>query len=341
MTTPLNVLVLGGTSWLGGAIARHAVDGGHAVTCLARGESGEVPPGVDWVHADRWDKDAYESVTGKDWDAVIDVSWQPELVRSALGALAPTARHWIYVSSLSVYRDDSEPRADESAVLHPAWSGTGEVDREQYGPAKVSCETACLDAVPAGSLLIARSGLIAGYGDRSDRFGYWPARVARATFPGEEVLVVDSADQLTQVIDVEDLAGWLVDCAAAGTSGSYNAMGDAVPFGQVLEGCVEAVGQAPTWVPVEPEWLEGEGIEPWAGKESIPLWLPLPAYAGFMTRRNDAARAAGLSTRPLSETIAATLAWEQELGLDRDRDAGLSANREAELLAAWRAKTSS
>ena len=272
---------------------------------------------------------------------MVDVSWQPALVRSALGALAAAARRWIYVSSLSVYQDDSEPGADESAALHPPWSGSGEVKIEQYGPAKVACEAACLDAVPAERLLIARSGLIAGHGDRSDRFGYWPARVARATYPGEEVLVVDSPAQQVQVVDVEDLAGWVVDCATAGTSGTYNTMGDPLPMKQVLEGCVEAVGQAPTWVPVDPEWLQGEGIEPWSGKESIPLWLPLPTYAGFMTRRNDAAKAAGLSTRPLRETIAATLAWEQELGLDRDRGAGLSATREAELLATWRARSPS
>jgi nucleoside-diphosphate-sugar epimerase len=341
MTTPLRVLVLGGTSWLGGAIARHAVDRGHEVTCLARGKSGEVPPGVEWVSADRWDKHAYEEVTGQDWDAVVDVSWQPNLVRSAVGALAPTARQWIYVSSLSVYQDDSEPGADESAAVHPPWTGSGEVSIEQYGPAKVACETACLEALPAEQVLVARAGLIAGYGDRSDRFGYWPARVARSKFPGEEVLVVDSPDQVAQLIDVEDLARWLVDCVAAGRSGTFNAMGDAVPVQQVLDGCVEAVGQAPTWVPVQPEWLEAESIEPWAGQDSIPLWLPLPAYAGFMTRRNDAAKAAGLSLRPLSETISASLAWEQELGLDRDRSAGLSATREAELLAAWRQKTSS
>ena len=137
---PLDLLVLGGTSWLGGAVAQHALARGHRVTCLARGESGTPPDGVSWVRADRSAAGAYTEVASCDWNVVLDVSWQPDLVRSALAALAERARHWVYVSSCSVYADDSVPGEDEDAALHAAHPGSGVVPIEAYGPAKVACE---------------------------------------------------------------------------------------------------------------------------------------------------------------------------------------------------------
>ena len=137
---PIDLLVLGGTSWLGGAVARDALARGHRVTCLARGEAGTPPEGVTWVRADRREPGAYDQVALRDWDAVLDVSWQPEQVRSALAAVAAHARHWLYVSSCSVYSDDATPGTDESAPTHPPYAGTGPADIETYGPAKVACE---------------------------------------------------------------------------------------------------------------------------------------------------------------------------------------------------------
>lgn len=332
---PLRVLILGGTSWLGGTLARRAVDRGHQVTCLARGESGDVPDGARHVRADRWASGAYQEVAGTDWDAVLDVSWQPDLVRSALTALSTRAGIWIYVSSCSAYRDDATPDTDESAPLHEPWRGTGEVTREEYGAAKVTCEQACLAALPADRVLIARAGLIAGYGDRSDRFGYWPARIAETETVASPVLIPDSPQLSVQVIDVEDLTTWLLDCAETRTHGIFNAVGDEHSMATVLEACARRVGRSPTWVPVPPHWLAEHDVAPWAGPESLPLWLPLPAYAGFATRRNEAARSAGLRLRPLEETIAAALAWEQERGLTRDRKAGLTRARETALLDLW------
>src|SRR5512139_3570353 len=180
MTERFRVLVLGGTSWLGGAVASLAVERGHRVTCLARGDSGTVPVGASHVRSDRWAPGAYDEVADRDWDAVVDVSWQPELVRSALDALAHRTRHWVYVSSISVYADHATPDADESAPVVDPWSGSGEVGLEAYGGAKVSCETSCRTALDSERLLVARGGLIVGYGDRSDRFGYWPAGPGRS-----------------------------------------------------------------------------------------------------------------------------------------------------------------
>lgn len=332
MTTTQRTLILGGTSWLGGSMARLARERGHQVTCLARGESGPVAEGVTLVAADRWERGAYDGVAGQDWDAVIEVSWQPELVRSALTALADRADHWTYVSSGSVYSDDSTSGADESAETLDAWSGSGLVTIEEYGPAKVSCEAACTAAIPADRLLIARAGLIAGYGDRSDRFGYWPGRFASES-ARDGVVLMPSMQSPVQVIDVEDLAAWLISAREAGTVGIFDAVGEALTFADLVSECATASNKELTCAVAEPEWLLEQGVAPWAGPDSLPLWLPMPEAAGVLTRRNDAATKAGLRLRSLADTVRGALAWERELGLDRSpRKAGLRPEREVELV---------
>lgn len=338
MTDRLRILVLGGTSWLGGTVASVAVARGHEVTCLARGESGSVPDGARHVPADRWLSGAYDGVATSDWDAVVDVSWQPELVRSALAALASRARHWLYVSSISVYADHSIPGGDESAQLLPVWSGSGEANAEDYGEAKVSCETACAQRVDTARLLVARAGLIVGYGDRSDRFGYWPGRFARASH-GEPVLVPPK-DMPVQVIDVVDLACWLVASAELGVSGTYDTVGPSLSFGDVAASCAPAAAVEPDLVDPGEEWLVAEGVAPWAGPDSLPLWLPLASHGGMVSRSGAAVRRAGLECRPLQETVDDSLRWEREQGLARERRAGLSSEREAALLRRWAAARS-
>jgi 2'-hydroxyisoflavone reductase len=328
----LDLLVLGGTSWLGGEVARRALARGHRVTCLARGQAGLAPEGVTWVRADRSTDTAYDEVADRDWDAVVEVSWQPDFVRSALEALGKRTGHWVYVSSCSVYSDERTPNTAEEATRHPAHPGAGQVGPEAYGPAKVACEDACVSAMGADHTALVRAGLIVGYGDRSDRFGYWPARITRAG-DGEPVLV-PPRDSACQVIDVEDLADWLVLLAEQRTGGAFNALGDVTTVGAVLDACLAAVDHDATLVEVSDGWLAEQGVAPWSGPESLPLWLPQTDYAGFMTRRNDQALAAGLTLRPLADSVAASLRWEREAALDRDRSAGLSPAREAELLTA-------
>ena len=329
------ILILGGTSWLGGAVASHAVERGHQVTCLARGESGDVPVGATHVVADRRESGAYDDVAGQDWDVVLDVSWQPEQVRSALSALASRAKHWVYVSSISVYADQSTPGADESAPLAEPWTGTGEVGIEEYAGAKVSCETSCLSAMGADCLLIARPGLIVGYGDRSDRFGYWPARFAQAD-EGEPVLVPPS-DTGVQVIDVVDLARWLVDVAEREVVGTFDATGPQLSFADVEAAWRSLAGTIPALVDPGERWLVEAGVAPWAGPDSLPLWLPRESHGGMTARGAQAVRDAGLSTRPLVDTLADALRWERELGLDRERRAGLTPATEAGLIHRFRA----
>ena len=153
---------------------------------------------------------------------------------------------------------------------------------EAYGPAKVACEEAVVAAMGAEHSALARAGLICGYGDRSDRFGYWPARVDRAG-DGEPVLV-PPRDTPLQVIDVEDLAAWLVHLAEDRVPGAFNALGDVTTVGAVLDACDAATGRRPSYVEVGDGWLAEHEVKPWMGPESLPLWLPQPEYAGFMTR---------------------------------------------------------
>jgi nucleoside-diphosphate-sugar epimerase len=333
------ILVLGGTSWLGGAVVRAALGRGGDVVCLARGESGTVPEGAEHVVADRWAPGAYAAVADQDWDLVVDVSWQPELVRSAVSALADRARHWVYVSSCSVYAGHDQPGADESAALLEPWEGAGEVDITAYGPAKVSCETACVEALGAERVLLARAGLIGGYGDLSDRFGYWPARMDRAR-EGASPALLPPLDGPVQLIDVDDLATWLLEAGLRRTAGAFNAVGDSVSFREVLDACTRHTGIAPELVIADQEWLVDQAVRPWAGSDSLPLWLPLPEYAGHMTRSNDAARRYGLQLRPVDQTVVAALAWERTLGTGRERKAGLSPAREAQLVAVLRERAS-
>ena len=336
-TTPappaLRLLVLGGTSWLGGTVADLARRRGHEVTCLARGISGAVPGQVRHVVADRWQDGAYDEVAGSDWDAVLDLTWQPELARSALSALATRAAHWILVSSCSVYADHATPGHDESAAVVDGWTGHGEAPIEEYGAAKVSCETASRDALHADRLLIARAGLIAGYGDTSDRFGYWPARFATES---HGAVLVPPLDGPVQVVDVADLARWLVLCAESRTAGTVDAVGEPHVFRDVLEACVEATGNGSPVVESSDPWLQEREVSPWMGPESLPLWLPRPDYAGLMARSNTTATASGLTTRPLGDTVDDSLRWEVELGLHRERKAGLSPERERSLVDALR-----
>jgi hypothetical protein len=179
-------------------------------------------------------------------------------------------------------------------------------------------------------LLVARAGLIGGYGDRSDRLGYWPGRIARAA--DDEPVLVPARGADCQVVDVEDLAAWLVRGAEERLSGVFNAVGDVSTVGAVLDASAEAAGTSPRYVEATDDWLAAHEVDPWMGPESLPLWLPGPEYAGFMNRRNAAARAAGLTLRPLAETVRAALRWERERGLERERRAGLSPARERALL---------
>lgn len=334
----MRILVLGGTAFLSAETARQALAAGHDVTCLARGTAGAPPDGATWLREDRSEgAAAYAAARGAadsdgHWDAVVDVSRDPGHAREALEALAGSARHWTFISSCSVYADHSVAGADEAAgVLAPLPPGT-ELNAGNYGEAKAAIEHWTME-LAGDRAHVCRAGLIGGPGDGSDRYGYWPARFARDADP---VLVPDIPADATQVIDVRDLAAWILTAAENGTTGALNAVGDPVPFAAYLEAARQLAGASADVVAAPEGWLLARGANYWAGPDSLPLWLP-PGHEGFATRSSASARAAGLRTRPWTDTLRDTLADERRRGLGRERRAGMSPETERRILAEYRA----
>jgi 2'-hydroxyisoflavone reductase len=334
----MHTLILGGTAWLGALLAQTARDHGGQVTCLARGTAGTAPEGVELVRADRTRPEAYELVRDRDWDAVFDVGRHPGHVRTAVEALHGRAGHYVFVSSSNVYADHRARGQDESAPLLDPLDRDVMESMAVYGQAKVACEQHVQRVFGSNHALVARVGLIGGPGDPFDRSGYWPHRFARPAAADGAVLVPDAPNLATQLIDVRDLADWLVAAAVRQLGGSYNVAGPTLTLAEHLEVARQVAGHTGPMVPVDEQWLTDQDVQPWMGERSLPLWLNDPDWLGFNARDSGAARAAGLSTRPLADTLADTLAWELTLDPARVRLAGLTAADERELLEAWRSR---
>ncbi|WP_340540136.1 NAD-dependent epimerase/dehydratase family protein [Nocardioides sp. GXZ039] len=323
----MRILVLGGTVFLSEAVAAEALRRGHDVVCACRADSGTVPDGAQWV---RWDRSA-EPAPGEEVggvDVVVDVARQPSWVRAALSAW--TDAHWIFVSTVNVYSDDSlTGGTPDTLPLHPARHADADLAEhpEAYGPLKRGCEEAVLAS--AASAMVIRPGLICGPGDPTGRFSYWPARLAEAR-AGGRVLAGGEPDDVVQIIDVRDLASWIVTAAEQRTTGVYDGVGPVSTTSELLEAVAAGVGATPelAWVPGSA--LTEAGVEPWMGPGALPLWLPRPDYDGLMSHDPGPSFAAGLSTRPVAETARDTLAW---LRAEPDPPStGLSRAREQEVL---------
>jgi 2'-hydroxyisoflavone reductase len=339
----MRLLVLGGTVFLGRAVARQAAAAGHDVTSAARGASGVPVDGVRFVRIDRDDPDGLAPlVEAEPFDAVIDVSRRPSHARRAVGALRDRVGHAVYVSSCSAYSENGEPgrRVDNTPVLDPLPADADEAsitsDAEAYGRAKVASEEAYRDGFGADRTFVCRAGLIVGPEDELGRFPYWVRRLA-----GEgEVLVPGHPTDLLQLVDVRDLADWLIDVAARRVAGTYDGIGAPIPWGEFIAGVAAGVGTDPKLTWVSQEFLLEQGVAAWAGERSLPMWLPLPKYAGFLSRDVTASIDAGLRCRPLADTARDTWAWlsgrSPDDVVDPTERSGLDAEDETALLEVWR-----
>lgn len=330
----MRMLVLGGTRFLGRAVAAEGVRRGHDVLCAARGTSGAVAEGARLVPVDRDAADGLATLAGERFDAVVDVATiSHRWVADALRVLGRHVGHWTFVSTINVYADmKTRGQRPDAPLLAPlAEHGTPEdprFDAEFYGRIKVASEHAVREATD-GAGFVVRPGLITGPADASDRFGYWPARFAR----GGRVVVPDVPGQPIQHLDVRDLAAWLVTAGEQRLAGTFDGVGPARPLLELLGEVAAVVAPAAglEFAPVSPAALEKAGVQAWGGPRSLPLWTG--EEIGFVDRDASGSLAAGLRIRPLAETVTAALATERELGLDRARKAGLSAQDEAEVLA--------
>ena len=313
----MKLLVLGGTRFLSREIASQAVALGWEVTCACRGESGPLPDGVEHLPWDRADE-APAALAEGGWDAVVDVARLPSHVGRAVAATADA--HWVFVSTISVYVDNSSPAMEPLA--EPITEDVDlAADPEAYGGMKVACEE--IVQSHAASSTIVRPGLIVGPGDPTGRFAHWPQRLVR----GGEVLAPGRPEDVVQVIDVRDLAAWVLALAEARTSGTYDAVGTPMPLADLLAQTAGGLGITDpqlTWV--DQSFLESHGVAHWMGEGSLPLWLPRPDHDGMLAHDPGPAVAAGLRLRPVAETAPGCL---------DSPVVALGAEREAELLAAW------
>jgi 2'-hydroxyisoflavone reductase len=331
----LNLLILGGTRFVGPHFIELARAHGHSITIFNRGRTnvGRVKD-VEVLTGDR--NGQIDALKGRKWDAVLDTSgYIPRHVRLSAELLAPNVSHYLFVSSISVYPTFAKPNDETSPVGKLEDETIEKVDGETYGPLKALCEQAAEKAMP-GRVTVLRPGLIVGPDDNTDRFTYWPARAAR----GGEILAPNSPADRIQIIDVRDLSDFALRCIEQKTLGVFNLVSHPQQFtmGMLLDSSVKAAKNdaKATWVPAS--FLADQKVEGWS---DMPVWMhAVGDEAAFADTSMDRAKAAGLAIRSLDDTVRDTLAWhltrpsEQQAKLK----AGISPEREREVLAAWHAK---
>jgi 2'-hydroxyisoflavone reductase len=377
-SAPLKILILGGTGFLGPACMKAALTRGHTLTLFNRGrletlrkEGGRptaVPEGVEILYGNRdpekfaedWKDDAQQNpkglekradnpkglsqLEGRSWDAVIDTSaYFPRMARASATLLAPKVKQYVFISTISVYADPSKPITESATLGTLSDPNTEEMgaNYENYGPGKAACEAACEAAMP-GRVTNIRPGFIVGERDSSSRFLFWPLRV-RA---GGEMLIPGEPTDPIQVIDVHDLAAWIVHTIENSITGVFNATGPATPMGikDLVEGCKKGAGADTTFTWASEESLSklgnGPDGQPLYREGDFPLYIP-PQGEGAQLHRCDISKALskGLKFRPLDETARSALAWYDSL--PKEFQAGmarfaLTEERHAALLAAWK-----
>jgi 2'-hydroxyisoflavone reductase len=335
----LSILVLGGTGFIGPHMVREALRRGHSVTLFNRGRTNNALfPDLETLKGDR--NSNLEALEGRKWDAVIDNSgYVPRHVQNSARLLSSNISHYLFISTVAVYADMTGANPEDAPLASIEDERTEQVTGETYGPLKALCEKKVAEEIGDDRLTIMRPTYICGPGDHTDRFTYWPVRTA----DGGEMLWPGDPSNTMQIIDVRDLANFVIDSLQSRVMGTYNCV---TPVGKysianLLEDC-----QAVTATTVDPVWVD----EPFiyrhgvADDGGLPVWFPQTgADARKFAFDESNAVAAGLSTRPVRETIRATLEWWRTLS-DERRDgikAGLSKEREAELIALWKAEAAS
>ena len=340
---PLDILILGGTGFTGPFQVNYALARGHKVTLFNRGKrpSPEWAGEVEQLHGDRNTGDL-DALKGRKWDVCIDTPTSlPFWVRDAGQVLKGNVGHYLFISTISVYADGSKPGITEDAPLAPykgrdAMAETQETLRADieglYGPLKALSEAEAKKQFGERVTLV-RPGYIVGPRDETDRFTYWPHRVAQ----GGEMLVPGDGSDPFQVIDGRDLGEWMIRLAENGTTGAFNAVGPGEPLTttSMLQACERVTGGRPTYTHVAPEFLEEKKIE-------LPIWVSddRGPYSGYGTVGNARAVKAGLTYRPFDTTIADLMAWFRGLPAERQAKlrAGLTREEEAALLKEWHAR---
>jgi 2'-hydroxyisoflavone reductase len=331
-TRARDILILGGTGFIGPHMVREALRRGHSVTLFNRGRTNDTLfPDLETIRGDR--DNGLDGLEGRRWDAVIDNSgYLPRHVKDSARLLAPNCDRYVYVSSISVYEDLFRATDESSSLVTLADETVEEITGETYGGLKALCEKRAAAEIEEGKLTILRPSLICGPGDRTDRFSYWPIR----TQTGREMLWPGDRDYTIQIVDVRDLADFTIDCVDRAISGAFNVVNPPQRYsmGALFEDCraVTASGVKDVWVPVD--FLRAQGLRGWA---DLPAWL---GDSGTMNVSSVRALQAGFCNRPERETIRDLLAWWETLPAERTAQlrAGLGAAKEAEVLAAWKAR---
>jgi 2'-hydroxyisoflavone reductase len=330
----MRILILGGTVFLGRALTDAALSAGHQVTHLNRGKSSPPDARVETLTGDRTGD--LGVIGGHEWDAVIDTSgYLPQVVKRSVDALRGAGERYLFVSSISVYEGEGY---GEDAPLAPAPHPVPEVmTMETYGALKAMCE----DVVRKGfgdKATIVRPGLIVGPHDPTDRFTYWPVRIAR----GGRVLAPGRRSRTVQFIDVRDLASWMIRLLENRKSGTFNAAGPArrITMEEFLDACRAVARSGATLEWLDDDFLVKREVVPW---KELPLWVPEvdDEVIGFLDVPLRRALVNGLTFRKVRETIADTLAWNETRAANREWKAGLATDREQSLLAAWDAARAS
>jgi 2'-hydroxyisoflavone reductase len=341
---PLRILILGGTGFTGPDQVRYAINRGHKVTVFNRGKThpGTLPAGVEQLIGDR--NGQLDALKGRQWDVVIDnPTTLPVWVRDAAQILKGNVERYVFISTISVYADTSKA-VDENSPL-AEYKGADPMKEtmknvvdskfQLYGPLKALSEKEAEKWFPEKTLVV-RPGLIVGPGDETDRFTYWPVRIDR----DGEVLAPGERDDPVQFIDARDLAEWTIRMVENGETGVYNATGPAkqLGIGDMLDQIKAALNSNASFTWVSADFLEQQKVSAWS---DMPVWIPPRGEEAYAARVNvERALRNGLTFRPLTETARDTLAWFKSQPLQRQAKlrAGLTAEREKEVLAAWQAR---